>query len=551
MTVTSATLSVPSRHLGAFADLTARALLADNLLGLEKEGLRVACSGSVAKTPHPEALGSALTHPYVTTDFSEALIELVTPALPTPDQVLDLLRDLHLFVYRHIGDERLWATSMPCVLGGGADIPLARYGTSNAATMKTVYRRGLGNRYGRVMQIIAGVHFNFSFAHALWPILQQAQGSNASIADFRSASYMGMVRNLQRLGWLIPYLFGASPAVCKSFVQDAMTDLQSFDEKTLYYPFATSLRMGDIGYQNRQEEGTGMKASYDSLDAYTRSLTWAIQTPCPDYEAIGVKTNGRWEQLNDHVLQIENEYYSTVRPKQIADWMERPTLALRRRGVRYVELRSLDINAFHPLGIDARQMRFLNCFMLYNLLLDSPRIDARERRAIDSNQVIAAHRGREPGLKLECRHGDRIELRAWANQVLDAMQPIAELLDAADDGVGNGAGSGPHADALKAQFEKVADPDATPSARMLGEMRDRGEGFAEFARRLTDAHRDYFRGLELDPDREAWLASVAQASIKRQQEVEAADDFDFDEFLRRYFAQTETRPVELAAPPGA
>ena len=541
MKASRASLSLSRRRLDPFSDPEARAFLANNLLGLEKEALRVSQNGSVSDTPHPAALGSALTHPYITTDFSEALVELVTPALPTPGQVLDLLRDLHLFVYRHIGDERLWATSMPCVLGGGGGIPLARYGGSNAAQMKTIYRRGLGNRYGRVMQIIAGVHFNFSVADDLWPILQQAADDRTAPDDFRSSAYMGMVRNLQRLGWLIPYLFGASPAVCKSFVQDATTDLVSFDDKTFFYPYATSLRMGDIGYQNRQEEGTGMKACYDSLDAYIRSLTWAIQTPCPQYEKIGVKVNDRWEQLNDHVLQIENEYYSSVRPKQLTDWMERPTLALRRRGVRYVELRSLDVNAFHPLGIDEPQMRFLTCFMLYTLLLDSPRIDARERRAIDANQVLAAHRGREPGLMLECREV-RLPLKDWAAEVLDAMQPVAELLD--------GGQEGPHSQALLAQREKVADPDATPSARMLAEMREQGEGFAQFARRLTEQHRDYFRSLELDPDREAWLQRLASSSLERQRAIEAADDIGFDEFLRRYFAQSEAHPVELTAPAG-
>ena len=539
MKASRVSLSLPGRRLDLFADPAARALLANNLMGLEKETLRVTQNGSVADTPHPAALGSALTHPYITTDFSEALVELVTPALPTPGQVLDLLRDLHLFVYRHIDAERLWGTSMPCVLGGGGGIPLAQYGNSNAAQMKTVYRRGLGNRYGRVMQIIAGVHFNFSVADDLWPLLQQAEDNQAALADFRSWAYMGMVRNLQRLGWLIPYLFGASPAICKSFVQDATTDLQPFDEKTFFYPYATSLRMGDIGYQNRQEEGTGMKACYDSLDAYIRSLTWAIETPCPQYEKIGVKVNDRWEQLNDHVLQIENEYYSSVRPKQITDWMEQPTLALRRRGIRYVELRSLDVNAFHPLGMDEPQMRFLTCFMLYSLLLDSPRIDARERRAIDANQVLAAHRGREPGLMLECREG-RLPLKVWASDVLDAMQPIAELLDDGPDGL--------HCQSLLAQREKVADPDATPSARMLAEMREQSEGFAEFARRLTERHREYFRGLELDSEREAWLQRLASSSLDRQRAIEAADDIDFDEFLRRYFAQSEARPVELTMP---
>ena len=537
MTAFSACL--PKRRLDALGEPDFRALLADFRVGLEKEALRVTPDSVVAMTPHPIGLGSALTHPHITTDFSEALIELVTPALSRADAVLSFLRELHLFVCRQIGDERLWASSMPCVLGGGARIPLARYGTSNAGQMKTVYRRGLGNRYGRVMQVIAGVHFNFSVSEGLWSVFRHSDSDGRSETDIRSEHYMGMVRNLQRLGWLVPYLFGASPAVCKSFVQDATTDLAEFDAKTFYYPYATSLRMGDIGYQNRQEEGTGMKACYDSLDAYIRSLTWAIQTPCPQYESIGVKVNGRYEQLNDHVLQIENEYYSTVRPKQLTEWMERPTLALRRRGVRYVELRSVDVNPFDPLGIDETTMHFLTLLMLYALLADSARIDARERRAIDRNQVAAAHNGRDPELRLECCRGP-IGLRDWAELVLDAMVPIAEALDR--------GGSGVYAASIAAQREKVAHADATPSARFLDAMRTSGEGFSACARSLTEQHRERLLAMAPDPEQEARLHHLAEESLARQARVEAADDIDFGEFLGRYFAQSESRPVDLPPP---
>jgi glutamate--cysteine ligase len=297
--------------------------------------------------------------------------------------------------------------------------------------------------------------------------------------------------------------------------------------------------MGDIGYQNRQEEGTGMKACYDSLDAYIKSLTWAIETPCPQYESIGVKVNGIYEQLNDHVLQIENEYYSTVRPKQLTDWMERPTLALRRRGVRYVELRSLDVNAYHPLGIDAEQMAFLRLLMLYSLLTDSPRIDTRERRAIDTNQVLAAHRGREPGLRLQAGAA-MPTLRDWACAVLDAMQPLAELLDVGAEGS--------YGRSLAAQRAKAEDPELTPSASMLAEMRARGEGFAEFARRLTEQHRGDFLSTPPSRERAAWLDDLTATSRDRQHAIEAADDIDFDEFLHRYFAQSEQQPVALRAP---
>ncbi|MBK1648249.1 glutamate--cysteine ligase [Rhabdochromatium marinum] len=524
------------QRLAALARLPAAMLRDAYRIGLEKEGLRVTPDGAVAASPHPPALGSALTHPYITTDFSEALLEFVTPAVATPAAALDFLHALHLFVYHHIGAERLWATSMPCVLGGNANIPLANYGPSNAGQMKTIYRRGLGNRYGRVMQIIAGVHFNWSLHEPLWPRFQEALGDTGDARAFRDASYMGMVRNLQRFGWMVPYLFGASPAVCKSFIQGDPGDLESFDANTYFYPYGTSLRMGDIGYQNRQEEGTGMKASYDSLDAYVRSLTWGIETPCPQYEAIGVKVAGRYEQLNDHVLQIENEYYSTVRPKQLTDGLERPTLALRQRGIRYVELRSVDVNAFHPLGVDQEQLHFLATLMLYSLLRSSPRIDARERRAIDTNEVVAAHRGRQPGLELE--HQNRpVRLSVWAERVLHEMQDVAALLD--------GVSSGPHQASVQAQQEKVREPDSTPSARMLADMRAQGESFAVFARRLTETHRQAFRDQPLPEATRQDLEALSEQSLAKQKQIEAEDRLSLDEFLATYFAQGQEPDTDL------
>lgn len=512
--------------------------LQKNLVGLEKESLRVCPAGTVATTDHPAGLGSALTHPYITTDFSEALLETVTPAMADKREVLGFLRDLNVFVYRHLDGEMLWATSMPCALEGAGSIPLARYGTSNAARMKRVYRRGLGNRYGRVMQVIAGVHYNFSFSESFWPLYQEVEGQDADPVSFRSGAYMAAIRNLQRFGWLVPYLFGASPAVCKTFVQGRPTDLEALDEHTYYYPYATSLRMGDIGYQNRQTAGTGMKASYDSLDAYIRSLTWAIETPCPHYESIGVKVGERYEQLNANVLQIENEYYSTVRPKQLLDWLEKPTLALRRRGVRYIELRSLDVNAIDPLGVAEEQLYFMDAFMLFCLLADSPVIGAQGRRAIDENLVLAAHRGRDPRLELD-RQGRGVSLRRWAGELLEAIAPAAELID--------GGSGGPCAKSLRGQKDKVRYPELTPSARMLAEMRTNGESFFEFAQRTSEKHRAHFLGLGLDVERQALFERLSRESRARQEELEEKDDVGFDEFLERYFAQRdpETTPTAI------
>jgi glutamate--cysteine ligase len=505
-------------------------LLKGSRIGLEKEALRVAPDGGIAQTPHPPVLGAPLTHPWITTDFSEALLEFITPPMREMGEALDFLSDANRFVYSRLNDEFLWATSMPCILTGADSVPIAEYGSSNLGRMKHVYRVGLGNRYGRVMQVIAGVHFNYSFHEAFWPVFQEQEFDSRPLKDFISESYFGLVRNLQRFGWLIPYLFGASPAVCKSFVGDQPTDMELFDPSTYYYPYATSLRMGDIGYQNSKEYESGFKACYDGLRAYVASLSYAIQTPCPRYEAIGVVVNGSYRQLNANILQIENEYYSTVRPKQPPFDNEKPTLALRDRGVQYVELRSLDVNPFDPLGIDIVQLRFLEALVIFCLLHESPPIDSHEVREIDRNQTSAAHRGREPGLLLH-RGGKAISLQTWAQELCEAMEGICERLD-------QNTADAPYTAALRAQKEAIADPQRTPSARVLKEMRERGEGFHHFAKRISTQHARSFSSQPPSPHVSASFAAQAERSWERQREIEAADRLSFEAFLAGYFARS-------------
>ena len=505
-------------------------LLNQSRIGLEKETLRVSREGGMAKTPHPTVLGSALTNPYITTDYSEALLEFITPPFVKMQDALSFLRDEQQYVYGKLDGEILWATSMPCVLADESSIPIAKYGSSNAGMMKTIYRRGLGHRYGRVMQVIAGVHYNFSFADEFWPPYQALQNNQQPLNEFISASYFSQLRNLQRLGWLVPYLFGASPAVCKSFLGGKPTTLQEFNENTYYEPYATSLRMGDIGYQNNKESETGVKANYDDLESYVSSLSQAINTVCPEYEKIGVKHDGEYKQLNANILQIENEYYSTVRPKQLIEVGEKSTLALQRRGVRYVELRSLDVNAFDPMGINETQLYFLEALMLYCLLQDSPSIDAAERIAIDQNELDVAHSGRKPNLKLS-RNGTDIGLQEWGLEVCDEMQDICAYLDSAVDGE-------PYTQALEKQRAAIIDSELTPSAKMLAEMRENDEGFYHFAQRKSLQHYEYFNQLKINDEHKQLLDKSVENSIQRQEEIEASDDMNLDEYLREYFAQS-------------
>jgi len=508
--------------------------LAKSRIGLEKESLRVSPEGHLAQTQHPLALGSPLTHPYITTDYSEALTEFVTPPCTDIPSALSFLRDTQQFAYNVLAaapeHERLWATSMPCVVAGETSIPIAQYGDSNPGMMKTVYRRGLGHRYGRVMQVIAGVHFNYSFPDAFWPLYQELEQHPGNRQTFISEQYFGLIRNLQRFGWLVPYLFGASPAVCKSFLGGQPTLLDSFDEHTYFQPFATSLRMGDIGYQNNKEAEMGVKANYDSLETYTASLMRATETPYSEFEKLGVIVNGRYEQLNANILQIENEYYSTIRPKQIVDPFEKPSHALLRRGVQYVELRSIDVNAYDPLGISERQLHFLEAFLVFCLLHESPPISEQERRDIDSNELSTAHRGRDPHLMLN-RNGKKVSLKNWATEIIGAMTGVCALLD-------SGHENKPYTSALAIQAEKIKDPDRTPSARMLAEMRKQDEGFFHFALRMSQQHQAYFQELPSNPSRESEFIQQAEQSWVRQHELEATEKEPFAIYLQRYFSQS-------------
>jgi len=516
-------------RLKKLLDSGQQGLLKHRLIGLEKESLRVSVHGTIAQTSHPDALGSTLTHPHITTDYSEALLELVTPPLPDIHQTLRFLQDTHQFVYSRLeNQETLWATSMPCVLEGEEGIPIAHYGNSNLGLMKHIYRRGLAHRYGGIMQVIAGVHFNYSFSEKFWPVYQELEGDKGHLRDFIDNSYFGLIRNLQRFGWLIPYLFGASPAVCKSFLQDHRPrNLQPFDDSTYYGAYATSLRMGDIGYQNKKEDSSGVKVCYNNLNTYTSSLQKATSIACPEYKKIGVLVDGEYRQLNPYLLQIENEYYSSVRPKQILQGNEKPSNALRQRGVRYIELRSLDVNAYDPLGINEEQLHFLEIFIIFCLLQDSPSICGSEAEEINLNQSAAAHQGRDPSLMLR-RQGRSQLLRTWASELCHSMRAISEILD-------EGEVDQPYSKALENQLQMVHETDRTPSARMLEEMRDTREGFFEFSNRLSHKHARYFQKLTPQPQRETEFVALAEKSKQEQQAIEAADQIPFADYLKNYF----------------
>jgi glutamate--cysteine ligase len=504
--------------------------LRNSQTGLEKESLRVDTKGHIAQTPHPKVLGSALKNPWITTDYAEALLELITPPCNRVYQSLDFLQEIESFVYQQLGDELLWTNSMPCIIRGEDDIKIAEYGDSTGGKMKHVYRQGLAWRYGKMMQVIAGIHFNYSIGKSFWSAYQKSeQQEKRSPQNFINHSYMEMIRNIQRYGWLIPYLFGSSPAICKTFLSGIpkLDSMKIYNNSTYYEPWGTSLRMGDIGYTNRKESKAGIKANYDTIEQYIESLRYAISTPHAAYEKIGVKVDGEYRQLNANLLQIENEYYSTVRPKQILGCFEKPVDALSARGIRYVELRSVDINPFHPTGITHKQLFFLEVFMLFCLLQQSPKIDKKEQQEINKNQSLVAHFGRKPNLELS-HNNKKHTLISWGSELLDAMMPVAELLNTV------------HADtcyvsALKHQMELVEHPELTYSARVLDELMSNHDSYFAFAQSQSAEHRHYFLERKLGEASRKKFTQQAKQSILEQQKVEANDDINFDSFLKHYF----------------
>jgi len=507
-----------------------QALLKNGLKGIEKESLRLSNEGFIAQTTHPHALGAALTHPHITTDYSEALLEFITPPYADINETLDFMQNIHHFVYDNLNNEYLLSSSMPCGINGDASIPIAHYGTSNIGKMKYIYRKGLWHRYGRTMQAIAGIHFNYSVPEALWPVLHQLEKSPLSLDEFKSASYFNLIRNFQRQGWLLLYLFGASPAICKNFFKsrpELMAQFDEFDGGTLYHPYATSLRMSDIGYKSNNQ--ANLNIDYNSLTGYVDSLSNAINTPYSEYQSIGVKVNGEYQQLNANILQIENEFYSTVRPKQIIQPCEKPTLALKRRGVQYVEIRSLDLDPFNPIGIDSSRARFIEAFLLSCLLNDSPEMSAADLKTNNANQLKVAYEGRKPAIKL-IKNQQAVSLQDWANKILATIQPICTILDQDE-------AQTLYQQSLTEQQQCVNNAQLTPSAGIIEQMRTSNQPFARFAENLSKQHAVYFNTHPLMTIETEKFQQIASDSHHKQRKIEASDTLSFDDFLNKYFSQ--------------
>jgi len=488
--------------------------------GIEKESLRVLPTGQLALTPHPLALGSALTHARITTDYSESQLELITRAHGDVLACEQELTQIHQFVYRVLrndcSDELMWVASMPCGLPIDETIPIGRYGTSNIGHAKSVYRMGLGHRYGRRMQTISGIHYNWS------------------LPGLGNDEYFALIRNFRRHSFVLLVLFGASPAVCPSFVAGREHGLTPLSPHTLHLPHATSLRMGRLGYQSDAQ--ASIAASFNSLESYAASLHEAVTKPYPPYKAIGIRNpGGEYNQLATSLLQIENEFYGTIRPKRTIKSGERPLHALRERGVEYVEVRCMDLDPFVNVGIAAPTMRFIDVFLLHCLLSDNAPDTREEIAALARNQHSAAARGREPGLRLE-RAGAKVALVDWGAELLDGCTPIAARLDAE-------FGGHDYRDALAAAQTSWRAPDTLPSARVLAAIQaSDGHAYTAFVRQRSAQAQAELMALPWSLEQRGLFDREAQASLDQQRAIEAADTVPFETFRQDYVSAKRLMP---------
>ena len=494
--------------------------------GIEKEGLRVDLSGRVSHKDHPLSLGSSLTHGSITTDYSEALLEYITPVFQSPTAALDFMQQLHSYSASKLQGlgEYVWPASMPCYLAGEDDIRIADFGSSNTGKLKHTYRVGLAWRYGKTMQSIAGLHFNFSPQDHFWPAYQQLLNNEQTLCDFRSSQYFGLIRNFRRHSWILLYLFGASPALDSSFVKGREIDLEKGPDGCLIGPYATSLRMSDLGYNNKVQ--SVLNLCFNHLDTYAKSLEHAISTPLSQYENIGVKVDGAYRQLNANLLQIENEYYSDIRPKRVARAGQKPVHALKESGVEYVEVRNIDLNPFLPLGIDAQQSQFINVFLCWCLFDQSPEISDQECDLIKTNQAVVVRQGRKPGLMLGTCSGPKslqslgFEMISKLRLVVDVMPDKTEVLEAID-----------------AMEARLKDSSLTPSAQVLEAMVNGNLSHQALSFKLAQQHQAYHLEQSLSSHRQQELSEQVTASIAHQQRIEAEQTEPFDDFLAAYLAQ--------------
>ncbi len=362
----------------------------EGLFGLEKENIRVDQAGNLALTPHPEAFGNKLKHPFITTDFSESQVEMITPPLSEIGQTIGFLETIHDIVSFELKNEYLWPQSTPPILPADHQIPIAEYGEDGKKARE--YREFLSTKYGPKNLLYSGIHFNFSFSEKLLGLLYQKASTSISFDDFKDDVYLKTARQMLRFRWLYILLYGNSPVVDHSF------ELQC---KRAPYPIekgiiALSIRNSCFGYQN-----------FDEL--------------FPDYSSVSNFIKSIGGMIHDGKIAAAKELYSPVRPKFPKD----------PKHISYLEFRFIDINPLTKTGITPEALRFIHALAIYGLLSNEPD-DYNTEAQTQANRlhtIVALH-----GLNIPNYQEDEEYYNIWvkAKMIHREISDLFQTLDIRD-----------------------------------------------------------------------------------------------------------------------
>ncbi len=460
----------------------AQKLLLEGCWGVERELQRVTQEGNLALTSHPVVLGDKLMNKEITTDFSESQMELITPPFPSVEEVDQYLSYLHEKAEKAVGEEFLWPLSMPPRLPEEELIPIASFSDTLEGQTAFRYRQGLANRYGKKMQMISGIHFNFSFGEGLLQFLYQELGATLSMTDFTDEIYFSVARNYLRYRWLLIYLFGASPSFDDTYDSVMKNEVEKIRKCCPeccrnYDKYATSLRVSRFGYSNPLQVRNYV--FYNGKEEYIQKIRTLLSKKSRKYSKIDL-------QLNDKILQKDSEFYSPIRLKQITEPGESQIDALEKRGVKYAEVRILDVNPMIRNGISLEEMYFLQVFMLLCLFEESLPLNTNEVNINNKNHHIVALSGRKAKLMLYDPKGGRIRMLHKGEMIFERLMLIAGLLDQA-------AGRSVYRECVQREYEKLKNSALLPSSMIQEESDNRGESFLEYGMRIAKANENFDR----------------------------------------------------------
>jgi glutamate--cysteine ligase len=486
--------------------------------GIEKESLRVSKDNTISSADHPASLGSALTNKYITTDFSEALLELITPTHSSVENALNNLNEICKFVVTET-PETIWPSSIPCKIENENSIRLADYGTSNAGLLKTLYRSGLSYRYGSMMQTVSGIHYNFSFSDEFFESLR----GNEDLQSFKNKSYLSLIRNFRRNAWMILYLFGSSPVVPKTFITDRKNFLQELNQDDLFLEYATCLRMSELGYMSKAQDN--LHIAYNDINEYLKDLKNALTKEHKRYGEVGTIKDGKRIQINTSIIQIENEYYSSIRPKRVTPTGERPINVLRNEGIDYVEIRALDNNSFLPTGIDEDTSYFLEAYLIGCFFGEDKKSTENEIKELLMNWGNVVKEGRNPNLKL-LKNKEKVSIKDSGMAVIDSLRNIFEQMPPEMNEYVKKVFK-----SLDQQEKKFNNASLTPSGKIVTDLRNNNKTWEELNLELAKQHSDSLEEIGMDL---SYLSEEAQISLEKFKELGKYSEEEFDVYLDKF-----------------